>query len=192
MKAIRFVTLFTIFYWALSLQAYAGEPTRQLSATLTEFVSILTKTPVSELRATGLPARAKQLVFARFDFNEMTKLALGEHWGRLADGERKDFIAAFTHKLLVGYGRTVRAHGDEQVEFKDEQIEGGAARVQTFIVREGRPVMSIDYQLHRIGAEWKVCDVTVDSVSLVRNFHAQFRRVIAKSSIQDLLRQLRE
>ena len=192
MKHCSMVLVAVVIYLTLPSQIRAGEPTRQLSATLTEFVSILTKTPVSELRASGLPERAQQLVFARFDFNEMTKLALGEHWRSLADSDRKDFVSAFTQKLLVGYGRTVRAHGDEQLEFKDEQVEGSNAKVQTFVVRDGRPVMPIDYQLHRIGAEWKVYDVTVDSVSLVRNFHAQFRRVIAKSSLQELLRRLRE
>ena len=58
----------------------AGEATTQLKATIDDFVKILSNTPVSELQATGLPERALKLIFARFDFSEMTKRTLGSHW----------------------------------------------------------------------------------------------------------------
>lgn len=89
----------------------AGEPSVQLSATINEFVNILVNTPVAELRAKGLPARAMELVFSRFDFSEMTKRSLERHWGALAPADQREFVSAFTQKLLVAYGRTVRTSG---------------------------------------------------------------------------------
>ena len=90
----------------------AGEPTAQLSATINEFVAILVNTPVAELQSDGLPEKALQLIFSRFDFSEMTRRALGAHWKSMEQRQQQEFVDAFTQKLLVGYGRTVRASGE--------------------------------------------------------------------------------
>jgi phospholipid transport system substrate-binding protein len=184
------VLLFFALFLAPS-RASAGEPTIQLSATINEFVTILVNTPVAELRATGLPAKALDLVFARFDFSEMTKRSLGGHWLMLAPTEQREFVSAFTQKLLVAYGRTVRAAGDERIQFQDEVINGGEAMVKTRVISSGEE-LPIDYLLHAIDGQWKVYDMVIDHVSIVNNYRAQFDRVIAKSSVKDLLQKMKQ
>jgi len=98
----------------------AGEPTVQLKGTIDDFVKILASTPVSELQATGLPESALKLIFARFDFSEMTKRTLGTHWAALNQSEQTDFVNAFTQRLLILYGRTVRTSGNAKVLFTSE------------------------------------------------------------------------
>ena len=85
---------------ALQSPATAGDPTDQLSGTINKFLGILTSTPVSELRANGLPDSARKLVVARFDFSEMAKRSLAAHWKALNQGEQKEFVDAFTERLL--------------------------------------------------------------------------------------------
>ena len=46
--------------------------------------------------------------------------------------------------------------------------------------------------LHRINNEWKAYDLIIDRVSLVNNYRAQFNRVIAESSFEELLSRIRE
>src|SRR5512139_1611254 len=87
-------------------RVFAGEPIDQLSATINEFVTIMVNTPVSELRATGLPEKALKLIYSRFDFTEMTKRSLGPHWKALAPAEQGAFVDGLTYRLLVTYGRT--------------------------------------------------------------------------------------
>jgi phospholipid transport system substrate-binding protein len=169
----------------------AGEPSVQLSATINEFVNILVNTPVAELRAKGLPARAMELVFSRFDFSEMTKRSLGRHWGALAPADQREFVSAFTQKLLVAYGRTVRTSGDERIQFQNEVIDGNDAKVKTKVVSNGDE-LAIDYHLHAIDGQWKVYDMVIDHVSIVNNYRAQFDRVIAKSSVKELLQRMKQ
>jgi len=188
-KLATTLTFFTLFLAPARL--VAGEPSTQLSATINEFVNILVNTPVAELRAKGLPARAMELVFSRFDFSEMTKRSLGRHWGALAPADQREFISAFTQKLLVAYGRTVRASGDERIQFQNEVIAGNDATVKTTVVSKGDE-LAIDYQLHAIDGQWKVYDMVIDHVSIVNNYRAQFDRVIAKSSVQDLLQKMKQ
>ena len=170
---------------------WAGEPSTQLSATINEFVGILVNTPVAELRAKGLPARAMDLVFGRFDFSEMTKRSLGRHWAVLSPADQREFVSAFTQKLLVAYGRTVRASGDEKIQFQNEVIDGNDATVKTKVV-SGGDELAIDYHLHAIDGQWKVYDMVIDHISIVNNYRAQFDRVIAKSSVKELLQRMKQ
>jgi phospholipid transport system substrate-binding protein len=176
----------------LPWRANAGEPTVQLSTTINEFVTILVNTPVSELRSTGLPEKALKLIYGRFDFSEMTKRSLGGHWKSLEQSEQREFVNAFTQKLLVAYGRTVRTSGDEKIQFKRETLDGKFARVETKVVSGGGQELPIDYQLHDDNGQWKVYDMVIDHISIVNNYRAQFERVISKSSIKELLVRLKQ
>jgi phospholipid transport system substrate-binding protein len=172
--------------------AIAGEAISQLSTTIDEFVAILSDTSVAELRSTGLPENAQKLIFSRFDFSEMTKRALGRHWQSLDGVERREFVDALTRRLLVTYGKTVRASGREKIEYKRELQEGKYATVQTLVISENGDSLPIDYRLHEVDGQWRVYDMIIDQVSLINNFRAQFERVLAKSSVKDLLRKLKE
>ena len=167
-------------------RAYAGEPTAQLSATVNELVTILVNTPVAELRAKGLPERALKLVYDRFDFSELTKRSLGRHWQALDESQQREFVNALTQKLLVAYGRTVRASGDEKVEFTNEVVDGNLANVQTKIVSSSGE-FPIDYRMLVSNGQWKVYDMVIENVSVVNNYRAQFERVISRSSVKELL-----
>jgi phospholipid transport system substrate-binding protein len=183
--------VFLSFLLSIPFTVRAGEPMAQLSASINDFVSIMSNTSVAELRATGLPEKARQLVFARFDFSEMTKRSLGSHWKSLDQVEQREFIAAFTQRLLVAYGKTVRATGNEKIQFVREVRDGEQASVETQVVSGNGDQTPIDYRLHDVDGQWMVYDVVIDNVSVVNNYRSQFERVIAKSSVQDLLRRMK-
>jgi phospholipid transport system substrate-binding protein len=190
-KISNLVTIFaSIFLFSAPLAA--GEPTAQLSATINEFVTILVNTPVAQLRASGLPQSALSLVFSRFDFSEMTKRSLGPHWESLGSAEQREFVDAFTERVLRAYGRSVRASGDEKVQYARELRDGDLATVQTKVISGSGDELPIDYQLHDVGGQWKVYDVVIDQVSIVSNYRAQFDRVIAKSSVKELLQRIKQ
>lgn len=192
---MRFCTRLTLVIVLVSgfftpSQGSAGEATSQLRGTIDEFVTILVNTPVSELRSTGLPKRALELIYARFDFSELTKRALGPHWESLKAGEQREFVEAFTHRLLVAYGRTVRASGDEKVEFSRERLDGEFASVETKVISSSGQ-LPIEYRMRVLNGQWRVYDMVIENVSIVNNYRAQFERVIARSSVQDLLQQIK-
>jgi len=121
----------------------------------------------------------------------MTKRSLGSHWKSLSQAEQHEFVEAFTQRLLVSYGRTVRSSNGDKIQFKREVQESGEARVETKVVSGYGEELPIDYKLHDVNGEWKVYDVSIDHVSLVNNYRAQFERVIVKSSVKDLLRKVK-
>jgi len=179
----------SLFLWPF--RANAGEATVQLSGTIDEFVGILVNTPVAELRAKGLPDKALSLIYSRFDFAEMTKRSLGRHWNSLEPSEQREFVDAFTQRLLIAYGRTVRATGDEKVQYEREVLDGEYASVDTKVISKDGGEIAIDYRLHGFDGQWKVYDMVIENVSIVNNYRAQFDRVIAKTSIKELLQKIK-
>jgi phospholipid transport system substrate-binding protein len=186
---LTFLVLLTLF---LPSGAGANEATAQLSTTINEFVRILVNTPVVELRQSGLPDKALKLIQSRFDFSEMAKRSLGPHWTALNANERREFIDAYAQMLLRFFGRSVRAAGDETIEYQREVRDGILASVETKVVSGSRDDFAIDYRLHDIDGQWKVYDVVIDHISIVNNYRAQFERVIAKSSVKDLLQRMKQ
>src|SRR5262245_23092192 len=153
-KLAIFLVLSVMFL--MPSKGLAGEPTAQLSATIDEFVNILVKTPVAELRANGLPDRALKLIHGRFDFSEMTKRSLGSHWEVLSVREQKEFVGAYTQMLLRFFGRSVRSAGDETIQYRREVQDGVLASVETKVVSAGGNNLPVDYMLHDIDGQWKV------------------------------------
>jgi phospholipid transport system substrate-binding protein len=170
----------------------AGDATKQLSTTIDGFVPIISNTPREELQANGMPESARKLVLARFDFSEMTKRSLGQHWKSLNRGEQKQFVDAFTQWQLISFGRIVRSSGGHEVQFNRELQDGKDASVETRVVRRYSEDLSIDYWLHNVNGQWKVYNMVIDHVDIVKNVNAQFDRVIAKSSLQELLQKVKD
>jgi len=183
--------LAVLVMFLLPSRGFAGEPTAQLSSTIDEFVGILVSTPVAELRSTGLPDRALKLINGRFDFSEMSRRSLGSHWQALNVKEQREFIDAYTQMILRFFGRSVRSAGDESIQYKREVRDGIHASVETKVVSASGN-FPIDYWLHDINGQWKVYDVVIDNISIVNNYRAQFERIIAKSSVQDLLQKMKQ
>ena len=194
MKILKFGLGIWIFAFLLLLPSLlsAGDATKQLSTTIDGFVPIISNTPRQELQANGLPESARKLVLARFDFSEMTKRSLGQHWNSLNRGEQKQFVDAFTQWQLISYSRIVRSSGGHEVQFNRELQDGKDVSVETKVVRRYSEDLPIDYQLHNVNGQWKVYNMVIDHVDIVKNVRAQFERVVAKSSLQELLQRVKD
>lgn len=177
----------------LSASAQAGMPTDQIKGTVDKAVLVLKdprlKPPakVSERRD-----QLKQILFARFDFTEMAKRALGSNWRRRTAQEQEEFVRLFTEILERAYADIIESYTDEKIIYLNERIEGGFADVGSKILTSRGEEYSVSYKAHLVSNEWKVYDVIAENISLVNNYRSQFNRVIANSSYEELLRRLRD
>ena len=192
MKIFRFGLGMWIFAFLPLLPSLvsAGDATKQLSTTIDGFVPIISNTPRAELQTNGMPESARKLVLARFDFSEMTKRSLGQHWTSLNPAEQKQFVDAFTQWQLISFGRIVRSSGGHEVQFNRELQDGNDASVETKVIRRYSDDLPIDYWLHN--GQWKVFNMVIDHVDITKNVNAQFERVVAQSSLQELLQRVKD
>ena len=194
MKIVRFRLSVWILALSLLLPSLldASDAAKQLGATIDGFVPIISKTPREELQANGLPESARKLIVARFDFSDMTKRSLGRHWKSLNAREQKQFVDAFTQWQLISFGQIVRSFRGDKVQFIRERQDGNDVSVETKLVARYSEDLPIHYWLHNVNGQWKVFNMVIDDVDIVKNVNAQFERVVAKSSLQELLQRVKD
>ena len=126
-----------------------------------------------------------------FDLAEMARRTLGPHWQRLTEAQRAEFVTLFGDLLDHAYFARIAAYNGEKITVLGESIDGGLATVRTRIVTQQGVETPVDYRMLRRGDRWVVYDVSIEGVSLVANYRAQFNRILQTSSYQALLEKLR-
>lgn len=126
-----------------------------------------------------------------FSFAEMAKRSLAAHWKGRREDERQEFTRLFKSLLSKTYAGKIENYSGETVNYLKERLKNGYAEVKTTIV-SAQTEISLDYRLLLMGSTWRVYDVVVNGVSLVKNYRSQFARIIRRSSYEDLVVTLRE
>jgi len=192
MLKIFVVFLLTAALSIVARSAAAGVPTEQIKTTVEKALVVLKdpqlKTPakMSERRD-----QLRQILFARFDFTEMARRALGANWRRRTPQEQEEFVRLFTEVLERAYAGIIESYSDEKILYTNERIDGSFADVGSKIVTSKGEEYSINYKAHLVSNEWKVYDVVAENISLVNNYRSQFNRVIAHESYDELVRRLK-
>ena len=184
------------FSWLAILvnQTSAGVPTEQLTGTVDEVLRIVSSPEFSNgKKKVERRKLLKKAVAPLFDFTEMSRRALGQHWRELGAEEKMEFTDLFASLLEHAYAGTIDSYSyaGEKVLYIDERVEDSYAEVDTKIVR-GPDRYAISYRMLKTDDQWKVYDVAVEGVSLVNNYRSQFNKILANKSMSDLMKKLRE
>jgi phospholipid transport system substrate-binding protein len=135
-------------------------------------------------------ARVRKIADEIFDFGEMAKRSLGVHWQELAAGDRERFVQLFSDLLDRAYFEKIDSYNGEKVTYLPPKVEGDQAIVPTRVVTEKGTDIPVEYRMRQDGGRWTVYDVTIEGVSLVSNYRAQFDRIIRTASVADLMKRM--
>jgi phospholipid transport system substrate-binding protein len=136
--------------------------------------------------------KLRSLVYARFDFEEMSRRALGRYWRKFTPAESDEFIHLFSKMLEKSYVDKIESYTDERVEYLSEKVDMNYSIVKTKIVKRNGLEIPIQYKLILKNGDWRVYDVLIEGVSLVNNYRSQFRRIMRKNPPEHLLQKMRE
>lgn len=160
-----------------------------LKATIDQVISVVTDPQYQDDRQTRR-AKMKGIIFPKFNFLEMGKRSLGsKRWKERSPEERKIFIDVFGKLLENSYANKLESYHDEKINYVDEIVKGKYAMVKTEVIRKNGTV-NVDYKLIRGGGEWRVYDIVVEGVSMIKNYRSQFARIIHKDSFDTLMEKL--
>jgi len=187
------IALLLLPLWLSPGAAAGGVPTDQIKATVDRALVVL-RDPRFKPAAKVKERRdqLRQILFARFDFSEMARRALGASWRRRTPQEQEEFVRLFTELLEHAYTDTIESYTDEKIIYVGERLDGNYAEVKSKILTSKGQEFSIDYKTQVVAGEWKVYDVVVENISMVNNFRSQFSRVINNASYEELVRRLKE
>lgn len=173
--------------------AWAGPPTEQLRDGVDRVLKVL-RDP--ELRGDTQIDRRRSAINKVageiFDFGDMAKRALGPHWAQRTSAERAEFVRLFTELIQRAYVSKVDQHASvTKMTFRGETVDDDYAVVQTTVPLSNGSKMPLDYRMHNTRDHWQVYDLSIDGISLVANYRAQFNRVIRTSSYAGLVTKLK-
>jgi phospholipid transport system substrate-binding protein len=133
------------------------------------------------------------LVKDAFDFRAISMRALGRNWRTFNESQRDRFTEAFTELLKSTYLDNVKGETrGEKVEFlEQEKITDNRAVVRTQIHTKDAQI-PIDYSLLLRGDEWRVYDVNVEGVGMVKNYRTQFAEILMNESPDTLIERVTE
>ncbi len=142
----------------------------------------------------AVEALIAEIVLPRFDFELMSRFVLGRHWRSADDAQQRAFIEAFQKLLIRTYAKALSEYDGQAVEIPAQRIADDSERVtvKSSIQRSNGPAVSVDYALWKRADGWKVFDVTVEGVSLVQNYRAQFDDVVRSDGIDQLIERIRQ
>ncbi len=188
-----FILLSFIFLFCPA-QALSNTPTELIKISINEVLSILNDKEMHKPENSSLrDERIKNIIYERFDFNELTKRSLGVHWRRRSEPEKEEFTRLFSKYLEKSYKDKLYKNHDAQVDYLNEKIKDNKyATVSTQIVTKQEVKIPVQYKLIKKNEDWKVYDVVIEGVSMVSNYRTQFNKIIRKSSFKELMKRLED
>ena len=193
MKTLRCLLLALVVVDA-SLGACAAEPTSQTRATTDKILALLAD-PALKTEARN-PER-RQLIGKeldrRIDWATAARSSLGRHWAKRTRAEQTEFVSLFSRLLEESFIDKFETHHSEldKVEYLGEKILDEYASVKARLSTKDQIVHPVEYRLQKSGKDWRIYDVLLEGVSLVKNYRDQFDEILAKSSYEKLVADLR-
>jgi phospholipid transport system substrate-binding protein len=138
---------------------------------------------------------AEAKVLPHFDFERMTRLAVGRNWQQATPEQKQALIKEFRTLLVRTYSTSLSQYRNQTIEVKPTKMAAGdkEATVKTAVIQQGGPPIPIDYAMEKMDSGWKVFDVMIDGASLVTTYRGSFNDQIQKSGgIDGLIKTLQE
>ena len=134
-----------------------------------------------------------EYIFPAFDFDIISQWVLGESWVSADDETREVFIDQFRQLLVRTYATALLQFSDQKIEYPKVDQKAGS---RTVVVRQDistpNMTMPIIYKLYKKAGSWKVFDVSIDGVSLVKTYRASFGSMISNQGLEGLIMMLQE
>jgi len=131
-------------------------------------------------------------ILPHFDFEQMTRLAVGKNWSQASQEEQAALVGEFRTLLVRTYSASLSSVSDYQIDFKPLRMRPSDTdvMVRTEVSKPGAPPIPIDYRMEKQSDSWKVYDVLVDNVSLVTVYRNSFNSGVRRVGIAGLVSSL--
>lgn len=130
------------------------------------------------------------------DWHTMSKWVVGRSaWNAANENQRDEFAREFKDLLVRTYASTLKAYNNQAIEYMP--IRGGIAgksrvQVESYIKESGKESIKVTYRMVNSGGTWKVYDISIEGVSLLKGFQSQFADDIRQGGLDKLIKRLHQ
>jgi phospholipid transport system substrate-binding protein len=163
-----------------------------LKEKISEVIDVLDSPDLSEADKTS---RIEDIVDPVFDYELMARLSLGRrHWTGLSADQQETFTRRFVARLKDSYFDKISMYsGDADAAFEYQPVKEQNNKVYVPVaVRAGDETVDMVYKFYSARGDWKVYDVEINGVSIIRSYRSQFDQILADGTTEDLLEAVKE
>jgi phospholipid transport system substrate-binding protein len=138
---------------------------------------------------------AEKSILKDFDFNRMTRLAVGKDWRQATPEQQKQLVYEFRKLLIRTFANAfVGIKKDQTIEYKPFKLnpDDQSVVVKTLIVKPGAKPIDVNFSMEKMTDSWKVYDVTMAGVSMITNYRDAFSQEIHTNGVDGLIKMLAE
>jgi len=170
-----------------SANTFVIKTVEEISAFITENKAML------ENDEEYLRAKVDELVIPKLNISLMSKIVLGrDNWTSSNDYQKREFQKAFRSLMVRTYMKSLTTFDGEKMKFMPfkEGKRPNIARVNSiYLLSEGE--LPVSYRLKFTESDgWKVFDIIIDGISLLKNYRTDFQEHIQNNGINSLIAEL--
>ena len=184
-----------LLYAAFSLLILSQTVIADDKITAQEFLKSKLDSVFEVLQKEDLEQQAKnkaviEIVTPMFDFALMAKLSLGKtHWPGLTKEKQDRFTELFVNRLRQSYLNKLTTYTDEEIIYEPPVEVKKKIHVPTRLISKGREI-SMLYKFYNSNNNWKVYDIEIQGVSIIRSYRSQFNEILQRGTMDDLFEKL--
>jgi phospholipid transport system substrate-binding protein len=145
-----------------------------------------------EARRSQRYAELSRITDAFFNATELARRALGQRWRMLSEAEQQEFTQLFLELIKQTYLDKLDAYNHSGITYDQEILQSPTQAEVALTVATDKGPLRVEIALIQDTNGWRAFDVTVENISLVRNFRTQFQSILQSNPPQYLIRILKE
>jgi len=137
---------------------------------------------------------AEQKIAPHVDFREAAQLAMGKSWNTATVAQQNQVVDGFRQMLARIYTNAIDVYRGQTMRVLPLRMPPGATEVtvRNQYLKDGRPPVPVEYAMKKTPEGWKVYDISVEGVSLVLTYRAEFEQITRTSGVDGLIKRLAE
>ncbi len=177
----------------LPFEALAAGAKDTVEAQIKKMLTRMKEPSFKQLQRDAKIAEIQQIINEVFDFNELSRRTLGRDWKKFKPDQQKEFISLFEQILQNVYADRILAYTSETIEFgKETELKKGRVEVESYIVTLDNKKIPLFYRLTNKSGQWRVYDVVIEGISMIKNYRGQFWEILKTKTPDDLLKTMRK
>lgn len=185
----------------LSISSAFASPeqaTEQIKTSSEKVLQILKKSNGSNDAA--VRKEAEDYATPYFDFNLMTRVAVGAPWNKASAAQQQTLVQEFRKMLIRTYASQMLRYKNAQLEVKNSVAKNGGAmlrgkqavEVRAIINIPGQKPIQVVFSTYQDGGRYKIYNVSFEGVfNLVQSQKQQFKPILDTKGIEGLITELK-
>jgi len=139
-------------------------------------------------------ALAEQKILPHVDFREAARLATGKAWQSATPEQQDKIVNEFRSMLVRIYSNAIGVYQGQTMNVMPVRMAPGATEVtvRNQYMKSGQPPVPVEYAMKKKPEGWMIYDITVEGVSLVLTYRAEFDQITRTAGVDGLIKRMHE